>query len=311
MDLSDLRHRRGARRRQVSVHGLDDDHIARMVRRREWARDVPGRVRRPHRPSTWLQRAWAATLLHEPAALQCGLGAAAPRESMVLIAARRPSSCVVEPPAVGSTTRQGSGPSGTATSSASCTHSCRPTARPARDGGTDGGLAGPPERPSRGRARPTCASRGGRRLPGSDRPRRPDAGSPGAALLPSVLEDVRPGRYSALERRYLRASSAPTRSRGRAAATRETRADGQQRDVDVRRLGTVVELDGGSATRRRRDRWARSRSRPSQPAGRHLTVAARLGAGAAALPPGGACSAGARRPWLDEPTSPSAGRSAV
>jgi hypothetical protein len=56
-------------RRHVLESGLDDLHIARMLRRREWARVFRGVYVDHTGALTWLQRAWAATLLHEPAAL--------------------------------------------------------------------------------------------------------------------------------------------------------------------------------------------------------------------------------------------------
>ncbi len=56
-------------RRQVLASGLDDDDIERMLRRREWSRVHPGVYVDHTGEPTWIERAWAATLFHWPAAL--------------------------------------------------------------------------------------------------------------------------------------------------------------------------------------------------------------------------------------------------
>jgi Transcriptional regulator, AbiEi antitoxin len=56
-------------RRQALACGLTDNDIARLVRRREWARVHDGVYVNHTGPLTWLQRAWAAVLFHWPAAL--------------------------------------------------------------------------------------------------------------------------------------------------------------------------------------------------------------------------------------------------
>jgi hypothetical protein len=71
VDISDLlAHQCGVlSRRQVLTAGGDDVLIARMVRRREWARVHPGVYVDHTGPLTWHQRAWAALLYAAPAAL--------------------------------------------------------------------------------------------------------------------------------------------------------------------------------------------------------------------------------------------------
>ena len=54
-------------RRQVLDCGLDDSDIARLIRRREWARVHDGVYVDHTGPPSWDQRAWAAVLFHWPA----------------------------------------------------------------------------------------------------------------------------------------------------------------------------------------------------------------------------------------------------
>jgi len=56
-------------RSQLLAAGADDLLIARMLRRREWARVHPGVYVDHTGPLTWHQRAWAALLYAVPAAL--------------------------------------------------------------------------------------------------------------------------------------------------------------------------------------------------------------------------------------------------
>jgi hypothetical protein len=56
-------------RRQVLQLGGDDQLVARMVRRNEWARAHPGVYVDHTGPPTWHQRAWAAVLYAAPSAL--------------------------------------------------------------------------------------------------------------------------------------------------------------------------------------------------------------------------------------------------
>lgn len=56
-------------RRQAIAHDLTDADIERKVRRREWARVLPGVFVDHTGELTWLQQAWAAVLFSWPAAL--------------------------------------------------------------------------------------------------------------------------------------------------------------------------------------------------------------------------------------------------
>ena len=107
MELSEvMRHQAGVvSRRQALGAGLSDADIERMIRRREWARVLSGVYVDHTGPLGWLPRAWAATLLHPPAALagHSALGAwgalapdRADRIDLVIAATRR----VDDPPGV-------------------------------------------------------------------------------------------------------------------------------------------------------------------------------------------------------------------
>ena len=56
-------------RKQVLAAGGSDTDIERLLRRREWARVHPGVYACHTGPLSWNERAWAAVLLVEPAAL--------------------------------------------------------------------------------------------------------------------------------------------------------------------------------------------------------------------------------------------------
>ena len=59
-------------RRQALIAGESDNDLRRRLRRREWASVHPGVYVTHTGPLTWLQRAWAAVLYAEPAALTHG-----------------------------------------------------------------------------------------------------------------------------------------------------------------------------------------------------------------------------------------------
>jgi hypothetical protein len=239
-------------RRQVLEAGLDDLHIARMVRRREWARVFQG-VYVDHTGSlSWLQRAWAATLLHEPAALSGGsalrahglaIGSADDDIELVIPSHRR----VDDPPGVRTSRARGF---------AEIVHpSLRPSrlrVEPAalmvasRVSSEDAAVAVLSDVCQQGRTTPA------RLLAALDtRPRLARR-----RLLRSVLDDVASGSYSALERRYLtrveRAHGLPTGARQRRVRPGRTV---HYRDVEYVGLGTVVELDGRLGHESARDRW--------------------------------------------------------
>lgn len=77
------------RRRQVLDLGGNDNDIERLLRRRQWARVHTGVYVDHTGPLSWLQRAWAAVLLHWPAALA---GASALRAPAFRLGAPRRSS---------------------------------------------------------------------------------------------------------------------------------------------------------------------------------------------------------------------------
>jgi hypothetical protein len=56
-------------RRQVIEGGWSSGAIDRMLRRREWVRELPGVYLNHTGEPTWLQRAWAGVLYYSPAAL--------------------------------------------------------------------------------------------------------------------------------------------------------------------------------------------------------------------------------------------------
>lgn len=239
-------------RRQVLAVGGGDADIERRIRRREWARVFEGVYVDHTGPLTWVQRAWAATLLHEPAALS-GASAlrahcltAGPRDDhieLVVPACRR----VVDPPGI--------------------------TSSRARDFAE---IVHPSLLPIRVRVEPAAlmvASRASREdaavaiLADVCQQRRTTAGRllvalearprlPRRRLLRSVLDDVASGSYSALERRFLvhveRPHGLPTGSRQRRVRPGRTV---HYRDVEYVGLGTVVELDGRLGHEGTRDRW--------------------------------------------------------
>src|SRR3546814_8158325 len=56
-------------RRQAHALGLQPHDLERLVRRRVWARVIPGVFVNHTGPPSWRQRAWAGVLHYEPAAL--------------------------------------------------------------------------------------------------------------------------------------------------------------------------------------------------------------------------------------------------
>jgi hypothetical protein len=239
-------------RRHVLESGLDDLHLARMLRRREWARVFRGVYVDHTGALTWLQRAWAATLLHEPAALA---GRSALRAHGIAMGSPDDDIELVIP-----CHRRVDDPPGVRTS----------RARDFRE------IVHPALRPSRMRIEPAAlmvASRvtredaavavlsdvcqQGRTTPArllaalDSRPRLERR-----RLLRCVLDDVASGSYSALERRYLtrveRPHGLPTGARQRRVTPGRTV---QYRDVEYVGLATVVELDGRLGHEAARDRW--------------------------------------------------------
>jgi hypothetical protein len=255
MDLAELmRHQAGiVSRRQVVAAGLNDVHIERMIRRREWARVFPGVYVDHTGPLTWLQRAWAATLLHEPAALTAS-------------SALRAAGIVVDGPTdaievVVAATRRVDDPEGVRSSRArDYGQIVHPQLHPprvrvetaallvaSRSRSEDAAVAILADLCQQRRTTPI------RLLTALDvMPRLPQR-----RMLRVVLGDVASGTYSALERRYLvhveRAHGLPTGSRQRRVRPGRTP---YYRDVEYIGLGAVVELDGRLGHERAADRWS-------------------------------------------------------
>jgi hypothetical protein len=254
MDLAaQMRHQAGVvSRRQVIGAGWDDNYIERMIRRREWARIFHGVYVDHTGPPTWLQRAWAATLLHEPAALHAGSALRA--SGVVVDAATETIELLV------SASRHVHDPPGVRTSRArDFATVVHPQLQPprvrleaaalvvaSRSRSEDGAVALLADLCQQRRTTPT------RLLAAlAARPRLPQR-----RLLEDVLGDVASGAYSALERRYLarveRPHGLPTAARQRRARPGRTV---HYRDVEYVGLGTVVELDGRLGHEGARDRW--------------------------------------------------------
>ncbi len=240
-------------RRQALAHGLDDDDIARMLRRREWSRLFAGvYVDHTGRP-TWRQRAWAATLLHAPAALSAGsaLGAwgvlvpdRADAIELVVEAGRR----VDDPPGVRTSRTR-------AWERTVQLHMSPPRVRletaalmaASRESSGDRAVALLGDLVQQRR---TTSARLRTALTDLSR-------LPRHRLLAEVLEDVSAGALSALERRYLRdVERAHRLPRGRRQHRVIAGGRRQQRDVDYPSYGVDVELDGRLGHELWRDRWA-------------------------------------------------------
>ena len=239
------------RRQVLECEGTDSD-IARMLRRREWACVFPGVYVNHTGPPSWKQRAWAAVLYHQPAALAgasalraAGLDVGAESAPIELVVAwpRR----VVDPPGV--VTRQ----------------------LVAYEGAIHGNLSPPRMRveqaalhvASRARTedaavaalgnvvqqRRTTAQRLLEALDAQPRLKH-------RRLLRAVLSDVAMGTNSALERRYLRDVE---RAHGLPEGRRQPRAGSGEksayRDVRYERQAALVELDGKLGHDGTEDRW--------------------------------------------------------
>lgn len=240
-------------RRQVARAGLDDVHIERMIRRREWARVFQGVYVDHTGPLTWLQRAWAATLLHEPAALTAG---SALRAAGVLVDAPTDDIEVVV-----AATRRVDDPEGVLSSRArDFAQIVHPQLHPprvrietaallvaSRSRTEDAAVAVLSDLCQQRRTTPA------RLLVALDaRPRLPQR-----RMLRVVLDDVASGTYSALERRHLthveRPHGLPTASRQRRVRPGRTV---HYRDVEYVGLGLVAELDGRLGHERAGHRWS-------------------------------------------------------
>ncbi|MGV0835473.1 type IV toxin-antitoxin system AbiEi family antitoxin domain-containing protein [Mycolicibacterium thermoresistibile] len=86
-------------RRQALAAGMQDHDIRRMLRRREWVRVHAGVYVDHTGPLSWLQRAWAAVLYAEPAAL-CLESALGVETTVIHVAISRERSAPVAPKGV-------------------------------------------------------------------------------------------------------------------------------------------------------------------------------------------------------------------
>jgi hypothetical protein len=240
-------------RRQVLSVGLNDDDIARLVRRREWARLFPGVYVDHTGVPSWRQRAWGATLLHAPAVLGSwsalrvsGIAVQSPSDaiSLVIAAHRR----VDDPPGVHTARTR-------AWTRTAQLHLSPPRVRlemaalgaASEANSADAAVALLGDLVQQRRTTAIRLQASLRELPRL--PRR--------QLLGDVLADVATGAVSALERRYLRDVE---RAHGLPRGSRQHRVSvegkTQLRDVLYQRQGVAVELDGRLGHELWQDRWS-------------------------------------------------------
>ena len=235
-------------RRQVRAAGGTDADIDRLVRRRVWVRIHPGVYVDHTGPPSWRQRAWAAVLLLEPAALS---GASALR-AHGLRGHDDYGGIEVAVPA----TRHPSAPRGIRVvrlrkfDEVTQSHLSPPRVRievallrvASRARTEDRTVAVLADACQAGRSTPSRLAAELaliRRLPRRD-------------LIESVLADVAVGAHSALERRYLR----HVERAHRLPQARRQRADsGAVRDVEYLRWRARIELDGRLGHEWTMDRW--------------------------------------------------------
>ena len=240
-------------RRQVLELDGDDNDIERLLRRRVWARVFDGVYVNHTGTLSWEQRAWAAVLLHWPAALAGGsalrahgLSRGRGGSSTIEIAValdRHP----VDPAGVRSIRL-------TKFEDAAQLNLSPPRVRVEHAALTVAAKAGTDDEAVAVLAdacqlRRTTPDRLASALRGRPRLRR-------RRLLLEILDDVSSGAYSALERRYFvrveRPHGLPTGSRQRKVRVGRTTA---YRDVDYLGLHTLVELDGRLGHELANDRW--------------------------------------------------------
>jgi len=238
---------------QVLAAGGTDDFIARMVRRREWARLRPGCYVNHTGVPTWEQRAWAAVLAVWPAALSrdsalraCGMKrCGASEDSPIKVAinksrgGRTPSGIVVERLAnYEAWVRTSSSPPRVRLDVAVLQVASRSTEEDAVAVISDAVSS-----------RRTTAARLASALTAMTR-------LPQRAFLAGVLDDVGAGAHSLLEQRYLcnveRAHGLPTGARQAVSTVVGRRAI---RDVAYPDYGLYVELDGRLGHEAAADRW--------------------------------------------------------
>jgi len=241
-------------RRQLLELGSDDNEIERMLRRREWSRLHPGVYVEHTGPPTWPQRAWAAVLYYEPAALADGSALRAhglrgydSRDLPIIVnvertrtPGRRPGVVVRRLTGFEAKSYLNLSPPRERIEHALLGEASRKTRE-------DAGLAVVADACQQGR---TTVDRLVEAL--TERPVLPYR-----RFLLTVLEDIRSGTYSVLEQRYLtrveRPHGLPVGSRQRRVRQGRTPA---YRDVEYLGLATIVELNGRLGHEDALDVWA-------------------------------------------------------
>lgn len=242
-------------RRQLLDLGLRDSDIARRLRRRELARVHPGVFVNHTGDLTWRQRAWAAVLYYWPSAL-CGVSALQAHHGTGLdVVDDRPIHVAID-----ERRRQRRREGVRLHRVSRLSDRVQPNRMPPRvsveHAVVDLASTAPDEAAAVAVLADACQSRRTTpaRLAETLRGRRR---TPRRRFLLTLLVDVATGAYSALEHRYLtrveRPHGLPTGSRQRRVTAGRTAA---YRDVDYRRHGVVVELDGRLGHEEQVDRWA-------------------------------------------------------
>ncbi len=241
-------------RRQALAAGLQPHDVRRLVRRREWAMVHPGVYVDHTGPLTWLQRAWAAVLATEPSALSHGSalravdgpGRRGPDDAPIHVAVDR--SRTVEPPPGVVRHYLGSLDARVLWNASPprvrVEHAVLDVAAGAADD-----FAVVAEIAEAVQSRRTTAGRLAEALAARERIAR-------RGFLAGVIADVAEGTCSVLEHGYLERVE---RAHGLPRAERQVVASSRGlvlRDVDYRRYGVLVELDGRlfHDTARARDR---------------------------------------------------------
>jgi hypothetical protein len=235
----------------LECDGTDND-IERLIRRRAWATVFNGVYVSHTGPLSWKQRAWAAVLYHQPAALAgaaalraAGLDSGAESAPIELVVARPRR--VVDPPDV--TTRQVVHYEGVVHEHLGpprvrVEHAALQVASRART--EDAAVAALGDVVQKRR---TTAQRLFETLDTQPRLKR-------RRLLRDVLADVAAGTNSALERRYLRdVERGHGLPEGRRQARAASGARSAYRDVHYEDERTLVELDGRLGHDGTEDRW--------------------------------------------------------
>ncbi|MGI8899352.1 MAG: type IV toxin-antitoxin system AbiEi family antitoxin domain-containing protein [Nocardioides sp.] len=241
-------------RRQVLSRGLDDAFLARAVRRRALRRVHPGVYVSHTGPLTWWQRAWAAVLFYEPAALTHESVLVAEGFDRPPDAAEGPVHIVID-----HARRVASRPGVVLHRRRGLVTALHPSRTPPRmrleEAVLDVASMARSDADAVAMLADACASRRttaarlARVLVQRVRlPRR--------CFLAELLLDVAQGTYSVLEHRYLsrveRPHGLPTATRQRRVHVGRSRA---YRDVEYLPFDTVVELDGRLGHDGAQDRW--------------------------------------------------------